>query len=100
MDELFWIFWIVLIVITHSALSYKWHKLYLFMYGLSGVTQVAVVFYALTQPEWGREAILLILVVAGLGLLGEGYAINQYTKRRSGDAVQETITERNNSLNE
>ena len=73
MDEPFWIFWIALIVIIHGALSYKLQKLYLFMYGLSGVTLITAVIYALTQSEMGREVILLTLVGAGLIMMIEGY---------------------------
>lgn len=77
MDEPLWIFWIVLIVIIHGAISYKWHKLYLFMYGLSGVTLIIAVLYVLTQSQLGREVILLTLAAAGLAMIIEGYVISQ-----------------------
>lgn len=76
MDEPLWIFWIGLIVIIHGAISYKWHKLYLFMYGLSGVTLITAIFYALTQSGLGREIILITLVGGGLAIMIEGYVIS------------------------
>lgn len=83
MDEAIWLFWIIVIIAALGALYYQTHKLYLLMYGLSGVTQVITVFYALTRFEWGRGAIMLILVVAAVVMIAEGYIVSKGRKRSS-----------------
>lgn len=81
MDPVFWLFFIVIVVIALGVLYYQTHKLYFIMYGLSGLTQVTAVSYALTRFEWGKGSILIILIAAALIMMAQGYIISKGRKR-------------------
>ena len=70
-------------VIALGILYYQTHKLYFTMYGLSGLTQVIAVSYALTRFEWGKRSILIILIAAALVMMAQGYVISRGRTRSS-----------------
>lgn len=75
MEEVVWFYGIIGVALLLGFIYYATRKLYVLMYGLSGITQVIVVFYTLTKYTWGTGAILLILVAAAVIMMVEGYII-------------------------
>ena len=80
MDVIIWIFVLFIILTAVAVIYYTTRKLYTVMYGLSGIVQLIAVIYTLTEFEWGRGAILLIIVAAALVMMVEGYIISRGRK--------------------
>ena len=76
-----WFSVLLIILIAVALIYYTTRRLYIVMYGLSGIIQLIAVIYTLTEFEWGRGAILIILVAAALVMMVEGYIIARGRKK-------------------